>query len=247
MNAERPLPPPPTLKPRRVPASTRALSKATIVDTALKILDEEGLEAITMRRVAEELHTGPASFYAHIAGKQELEDELFDRVIGEIDPVVADPAKWREQLKDYLRAMYDVLAAHKDVAALALGKIPLGPNSLESMNCMLGLLRAGGLSDHTIGLAADLLSEYVIADVYEYAVGWSDFKSMDQAEQYTTEVGNYFKALPPERFSHLVELADELTSFNPEYNERFEFGLEVLISGLEAYDKASPPRKRKKK
>jgi AcrR family transcriptional regulator len=243
---DRPLPPAPSITRRKVPPSTRTLSRATIIDVALTIVDEEGLEAVTMRRVAEELNTGPASLYAHVANKQELQDELLDRVIGEIDPIVPDPANWREQTKDYMRAMHDVLVAHKDVAAVALGKIPLGPNALDSMENLLALLRAGGLDDRTCALAADLLPQYVVAGVYEYAVGWSEMKSLDVAEAYTTQVRDYFETLPPDRFPNLVDLAAEVTSFNPDYNERFEFGLEVLIAGLEAHHDVRPPKGKKK-
>ena len=103
------LPPAPRLPSRAAAAQRRApreraLSREAIAAAALAIVDAEGLDAMTMRRVAQELGTGAASLYAHVAGKEELLELVVERVIGEVEiPDEPDPEHWQEQLKDGLR------------------------------------------------------------------------------------------------------------------------------------------------
>jgi AcrR family transcriptional regulator len=84
------------------PRSTRdrpakaPLSEDVILDTALRILREEGLDAVTMRRLATELDTGPASLYVYISGRQELRNAMLDRVSGLLELEEPDQARWRE-------------------------------------------------------------------------------------------------------------------------------------------------------
>src|SRR6201999_3770487 len=84
--------------------STRArpakapLSEEVILDTAMRILREEGLDAVSMRRLATELDTGPASLYVYIRNRDDLLNALFDRVGGMVELEVPDPARWREQV-----------------------------------------------------------------------------------------------------------------------------------------------------
>ncbi len=78
------LPTPPGRRPRKAATPRRPLTQEAIVETAIRVLDAEGLEAVTMRRVAQELGTGPASLYAHVSGKEELRELMLDRVAAEI-------------------------------------------------------------------------------------------------------------------------------------------------------------------
>ena len=92
-----PDPEPPWWTPRKAPTPRRALSREAIVATALDVLRAEGMDAVSMRRVAAELGTGPASLYAHVTGKDELLDLLYDQVVGAIPLPEPDPARWQEQ------------------------------------------------------------------------------------------------------------------------------------------------------
>ena len=92
-----PDPEPPWWTPRKAPTPRRALSREAIVATALDVLRAEGMDAVSMRRVAADLGTGPASLYAHVTGKDELLDLLYDEVVGTIPLPVPDPARWQEQ------------------------------------------------------------------------------------------------------------------------------------------------------
>jgi AcrR family transcriptional regulator len=227
------LPPPPwsSLREKRTP-----LSRERIADAALAIVDADGLGGLNMRRLADELGTGPASLYAHVSGKDELLQLLIDRVAGEVPPVEPDPERWQEQLKDYLRAVRGVLRAHRDLAGAALANIPTGLNAITAMEGMLGILRAGGLPDRVIALAADLLPQYVNVEAYE---GSLFEQRMEREPEYFEAIFEYFRALPANRFPHFASLADAMTDDLQDDDARFEFGIDVLVRGLASF--AEPP------
>jgi TetR/AcrR family transcriptional regulator, tetracycline repressor protein len=211
----------------------RALSTEKIVDAALKVLDEEGLDAMTMRRVARELNTGAASLYAHVADKEELIALVMERVISEVELPPAGSGDWAEHAKEFARRARATLAAHNDVARAAFARIPLGPNALRTMDAVLGALRAAELPDDVVGLAADLLPLYVNAVAYEESLYSQQDVSPEEFEAYARRMRDYFAALPPDQFPNLTALAGPLTAA-PTGEARFEFGLEVLVRGIEA-------------
>jgi AcrR family transcriptional regulator len=231
------LPPAPRLpsragSPRRV-ARTRTLSREAIADAALRIVDTEGLDAVTMRTVAHTLGTGPASLYAHVAGKDELLELVIERVIGEADFAVApDADRWQEQLKEQMREMRAVFGRHRDLARASFARIPLGENALRGSEGMIGIMRAGGLPDRVIALACDLLPLYAMAIAYEESLYDYENTTAEDFDAFAAGMQDYFASLPPDRFPNVVALAAQLT--DGDNNARFEFGLDVLVRGLAA-------------
>jgi AcrR family transcriptional regulator len=224
-----PMPEPPWSSLHAKPAR-KALSREGIARAALAIVDAEGLANLSMRRLAQELGTGPASLYAHVSGKDELLAMLIDLVAAEMEPVEPDPARWQEQVKEYARGMRAKLAEHRDLAGAALANIPTGPNALAAMDSLLGILRAGKLPDHVIALGSDLLAQYVVGSTYEAAL-FED--RMAREPEYFEQLGDYFRALPADRFPNTAALADALMG-DDDPETRFEFGLSVLVAGLAA-------------
>jgi AcrR family transcriptional regulator len=213
-------------RPRR-----RALSRDAIVDATIRVLDAEGLDAVTMRRVAQELGTGGASLYAHVDNKDDLLELIRDRVIGEMHVPEPDPENWREQIKECVREMRRVFVAHSDLARVNLANIPLGPNAIGQMDRMLAILRTSGLPDQVIAFAADLLALYATVVAVEDS-SYASRLSPEEAERYFRELGEYLHSLPADRFPNMAALAPAMMAGDPD--ERFEFGIEVLISGIEA-------------
>ena len=93
------------------------ISREAIVTAAIDLLDREGLAALSMRRLAEELGTGAASLYWHVGSKDGLLDLVFDELIGEEQVPDADPSRWQEQLKDIARAQRRVSLRHPYLAS----------------------------------------------------------------------------------------------------------------------------------
>ena len=215
---------------RRTPRQ-RSLSQAAIVDAALAIVDTDGLDALTMRTVAAALGTGAASLYAYVGSKEELIELVVDRVIGEVRFAdQPDPSRWTAQIKEVAREMRRVFASHGDLARATFGRIPLGENALNGAERMLALMRAGGLPDRVAAQVVDLLSLYVMGIAYEDGITAMNATTPDELSRFISEMRTYFASLPSERFPNTIALAEELTA--GDHDERFEFGLEVLICGL---------------
>lgn len=203
---------------------------------ALDVLDREGVEGLSMRRVGEELGTGAASLYWHVGNKDELLELVLDRVIGELDLPSPDPARWEEQLKELLRHARQVLKRHGDVARISLGRIPVGPNTLQVMEWQFALLRGAGLPDRVVSHAGDILALYLGAYAFEESLGLaSPMGAQVPPEEVAGMIGGYFASLPPDRFPHLVALAHSGDLMSGDPDERFEFGLDLLVRGLAAH------------
>jgi AcrR family transcriptional regulator len=234
------LPLPPWRKPRKAaPPTKQPLSQDVIVDVALHILDREGLDGLSMRRIADDLDTGPASLYAHVSNKDELLELIVDRIAGEVELPKPDPRRWQEQIKDVCRQVFRVLTAHADIARVYLANIPTGPNALRISEGMLAILLAGKLSPRVASLGLDRLFLYVTADAYEgslYSI--KQRASGRSAEQYMGDhlgqIRDYYASLPPERFPNVVTHMDALMSGDGD--ERFEFGLDLLVRGIAEAD-----------
>jgi AcrR family transcriptional regulator len=240
MTAE-PLPePPPRPGARKQEArKRRTLNREAIVDVALAIVDEDGLEGLSMRRVAERLETGPASLYAHVANKDELMELVYDRVLAEVEMAEPDKRRWEEQLRDALRQLYDVLVAHRDIAFVSMARVPIGPNMLRVAEGTLAILRAGGVPERVAGLAMDFASLAVNSLAYEQSLYPAEASDED-IEAYYRQVTDYMASLPAERFPNLVAMAGPMAEPGPD--ERLDFAFDVLVQGVAALARAARRR-----
>jgi TetR/AcrR family tetracycline transcriptional repressor len=239
--AHRPdLPQPPWARTRRPRTAPRApLSREEIVGAALRVVDREGLEATSMRRVAEELGAAPSALYWHVRNKDELLQLVLERIASEIELPKRDPENWQEQLKTVAREMRRVLTSHRDIARVTLGAIPVGPNTLRTIEWVHALLREAGLPDHIVALVGDLAGLYVGAFAYEESLGLASPTGEDlPPEQVIGMLSEYWASLPPEQFPHTIALLDFLFEGGPD--ERFEFGLDVIVRGLASLHAEAP-------
>lgn len=219
----------PWQKPPSRRRTKQPLTRDRIVEAALAILDRDGLDAVTTRRVAEALDTGSASLYAHVDNRDELIELMIDRVAEDIHVPAPDPARWQEQIRDFARHAQQVWSAHADLARASLASMPTGPGRLAVIEGLLAILRAAGLPGHVAAWAVDRLLLYIDADVYE---GWLYAVKVRQGldvEQYIGSIREYFRALPPGRFPLISSLADTIVASG---EDRFEFGLDLFIRGL---------------
>jgi AcrR family transcriptional regulator len=217
--------PEPPWRRRREDSPRHPLTRDAIVDAALTVLDRDGLSGLSMRKLAQELDVGAASLYWHVRDKEELLGLLLDRIVGEARVVDPDPDNWREQVKELARENRRLLQSHRDAAQISLGRIPIGPHSMPVLERNLAVLMAAGLPPRVIALAADMFALFVGGFAFE--------ESMDNAQPADTgELAEYFRSLPADDFPTLVALADQLVE--GDRDERFEFGVELLVRGLEA-------------
>jgi AcrR family transcriptional regulator len=226
------VPEPPWVRTRAPRSAPRApLSREAIVEAALRIVDRDGLAATSMRRVADDLGVAPSALYWHLRNKEELLQFVLDRAIAEIRLPERDPAHWEEQFKVVGREMRRVLTMHRDIARVTLGAIPVGPNILRVVEWIHALLREAGLPDKVVALVGDLCGLYVGAFSYEESLGLSAPTGESlPAEEVVAMLRGYWESLPPSVFPHTLALLDYLFEGGPD--ERFEFGLDVIVRGI---------------
>lgn len=199
------------------------LSEEAVVDAALTILKSEGLEAVTMRRVAAALDTGAASLYVYVSGREGLLQAMQDRVIATIELEAPDPSRWRAQLHSLLVRMQRALVAHPGIAATAMAEPPTTEATLHLLENLLGILLAGGLDPQDAAWAADIFAALVT-----YAAIEADVRRADLQEQ-ADEFYKTFTGLSPDRFPLIAAHAAQLVAGDGD--ERFRFAIDVVIDG----------------
>ena len=214
---------PPWWTPARPGRRRQPLSRQVIVEAAVAILDAEGVDALTVRRLGEALNTGPATLYWHVSGKDELAELLYDHVMGEVRLPEPDPGRWQQQLKDLARQTYRIMLSHNDVARLSIGRIPVGPNMLRIMEWSLSVLRGAGIPDQPAAYFGDIFGRFLDASVLEVTA---------RSNQPVDAVAEYFRSLPADQFPHMIATARAM--FAGSDDDRFEFGLDLLLAGIAA-------------
>jgi AcrR family transcriptional regulator len=212
--------------PRKPPITTDR-----ITDAALQVIAAEGYEALTVRRVAAVLNTGPSSLYAHIVNKEDLDDLLIARLYADIRLPEPDPLRWREQILDVYSQIRDLYLAYPGVSRAALAVVSTQLETLRVGEGILAILLAGGIAPHTAGWARDALSLYVSAYALERSL-------VQQRRQHRgddwvlgrDELIDRFGDLPADRFPLTRRHAAELTSGSG--HDRFDFTVNLIISNL---------------
>jgi AcrR family transcriptional regulator len=212
-------------------AKRQPLDQAQVVRAALELLDEAGLDGLTMRRLAGRLGVKAASLYRHVRGKDELLVLLGDEISGEI-PLVRPAGAWREQLVEMAWNVRRGLLAHRDAARLLALTPPFGPRRLRHIEAVLRVLREAGLSGRDAARAAYHCNNFVtefVADEMRFAA----FAGTPRASRRKmfAEARRHFRSLPADEYPTLVAMADELTEDDPD--ALFQFGLEIWLRGLE--------------
>ena len=216
---------------RRDRPAKPALSRDAIVDAALAIVRKEGIDALTMRHLAQALDTGPASLYVYIANRDELWELLFDAALATVTTEPTEPARWREQLHQLASRLVRMMAVeYPGMARLAMTHIPVGDNSLRVAESMLSLLKAGGVSDEAAAYAVDLIGSYTSAIAYEQSMYSALYEDPEHEQREVARVGERFAGLSPERYPTMAALAERMTFGDGE--ERFALGLDVIVNGL---------------
>lgn len=208
-----------------MPGTTKArepLSRERIVDTALALVDAEGLEALSMRRLGTELGMDPMAVYYYIPNKAALLDAIVEAVMAEIDLSVDDPSEpARERLVRAAMAYAAVLVRHSNALPVLLARGPATPAGLAPVELMVAILRCGGLSveDATAGM------NIVAAAVRGYAAIIAT--SMADPEHHLVEEDVALTSR--EEFPYLSEAAAQPQQ---DLQAQLEFGLRALAIGL---------------
>ncbi|QKG19161.1 TetR/AcrR family transcriptional regulator [Actinomadura verrucosospora] len=217
---------------RRGPSGGRKkpITVDVIVDTALDMVEAEGYEALTMRRLATALETGPSSLYAHVVNKEDLDELLIGRLCTEIDLPEPDPAAWRQQIIDVCAQLRDQYLRYPGISQAAFATAPSNLETMRFAEGMLAILLAGGIDPQAAAWAIDSLSLYVNA--YSLEVSLVN-RRVDRGDDgwvvSRDELLRRFAALP-DTFPESKRYAAELTAGTG--HDRFDFTLGLMIDGL---------------
>jgi AcrR family transcriptional regulator len=207
------------------------LTRRRIIEAAIRIIDAEGLDALSMRRLGQELGAGATSIYWHVANKDQLLDLVLDEIMGEVASEVRGAGGWCERLTDAARAVRRVLGRHPNASVL-LGERPtIGPNALDALELVLSELAAAGFDRRSAMLTVNT--------VVNFAAGWAVFECRKPAGELAEgkspeELGELLHtmmiSLPAGRYPNLVASAGEIVGIGTD--EQFEFALQAIIEGV---------------
>jgi len=215
-----------TTQQARVERPSR-LTRDRVLEAALSLADEAGIEALTMRRLGEELGVGPMALYRHVANKDDLVDAMVDVVFAEIGVPSAD-ADWRTAMRDRAIAVRDALVRHRWATGMLESRMNPGPANLQHHDAVIGSLRAAGFDISMAAHAYSLLDSYI----YGFAATQNTLPfTPDDVEEKAQSMLQPFAA---GAYPHLTEmLTDHIMRPGYDYSDEFEYGLDVILDGLE--------------
>lgn len=203
------------------------LSAQSVVDAASRVADASGLAGVSMRSVGRELGVEAMSLYHHVANKDALLDGLADWVFARMSTPATD-RPWRSEMDARAHSARAVLFAHPWGLGLIESRRTPGPANLRHHDAVLGCLRTAGFS---VALAAHAFS---VLDAYVFGFVLTEvnlpFQQGDLAEDFVESLGPL-----AEHYPHLAEMvASQITGRDYAYGNEFDYGLALILDGLEA-------------
>jgi TetR/AcrR family tetracycline transcriptional repressor len=197
------------------------LKRRDILEAAVRIVDQEGLEALSMRRLGAEVGVEAMSLYNHVPGKAALLDGMVEMLLGEVE-VSPGRGSWEKQVQEAFGAFRRVALAHPNVFPVFVNRPPTAMDGLWLFEAFLGTLREAGFDPETALRA--------FRSLYSYTIGYA----MAEIRGFALEPGESragVEEVPAEKFPHVAELKPHLKAVD--HDAEFEFGLGLIISGLE--------------
>jgi len=211
-------------------ATTRRkpLSRGRILDTALALVDEEGIDALSMRKLGQALGYEAMSLYNHVANKDDLLDGILDLVLAEMEPPATDgglPA-----IRASALSAHAALKRHPWAAGLLMTPTRVRPRRLEFMDALLGALRTAGFSAETTYHAYHVIDAHIIGFTL-----WQSTHDFSLPEEMTDDLrGTLERLIPRETLPHLYEHGMQHLEPGPHQDtSAFEYGLGLLLESLE--------------
>jgi TetR/AcrR family transcriptional regulator, tetracycline repressor protein len=213
-------------------AERTRLSKQAVVDRGLALADADGLDKLTVRRLAQDLGVTPMALYWHFRSKEDLLTGLADQLWGEIDINVDRSKPWSRQLRGLMESLIAVLRAHPSASQLLLEMEKQSEPAVRATEVTLEVLRGAGFDPrHASAIARSTLWTGLMLRMSEPGTkpGMTDAELAEHLRQSQVRMA----LLPADRYPHVVECAAELTSCDdPDFHYRF--GIDLFIAGVEA-------------
>lgn len=204
------------------------LSRERVLKAAFDRTDKEGVEALSMRKLAQELGVEAMSLYRHVRNKGDIVDGMIDLVFGEIGLPPRD-LNWKMAMRQRAISAREAMVRHPWAVGLMESRSTPGPATLQHHDAVIGCLREAGFS---IAMAAHA---YSVLDSYLYGFALQQaslpFKTSDEAVEVADSIRREF---PADAYPHLTELTvQHVLQPGYDYADEFEFGLDLILDALE--------------
>jgi AcrR family transcriptional regulator len=206
------------------------LSRERILEVAVRLADQSGVEALSMRRLANELGVVPIALYKHVANKDELLDGLLDVVVGQIDPPRTD-TDWKTAVRERILSARRALRRHPWASRVMETRTEPTPLVMAYMDSMIGMFRAGGFSIDLTHHAMHAMGSRLMGFSQELFNDRSDADPAMEAEMYTAMADMY-----PSIYELFLAVShDDASVVGPGCDDQFEFefSLDLMLDGLE--------------
>ena len=202
------------------------LNRDRVVAAAIELVDRQGLEALSMRALAQQVGVKAMSLYNHVDNKDDLVDGMVDVVYAEIE--LPDSPEWRAALRGRTISARRVLSRHPWAIALMESRTVPGPANLHHHDAVLGVLRRAGFSVQAATFA------YSVVDSYLYGFALQEASlPFGTPEELAATSEQIVALMPADRYPHMREAAVELPAAGYDYGDQFEVGLELILDALE--------------
>ena len=215
---------PPTVAGAVTTRTRPRLSREEVAQAALEIIDRDGLDGLSMRRIADALGVGTMTLYGYFRSKEELLDAVIDAAVG-TPRALDDEGPWRERLGELIRTSRRTLLRHPALVQIRFRQPVLRPESLRFAEAGLRILLSAGFDAREATQAFRLL--------FTYMFGFAGLSPAETTAEQRRRAAAAIAALPPEDYPCLTGAAAE-ASWAMAGEEQFEFGLERILDGLEA-------------
>ncbi|HMI91787.1 MAG TPA: TetR/AcrR family transcriptional regulator C-terminal domain-containing protein [Polyangiales bacterium] len=213
-------------KSTKKPARRAPLSRERVLRAALQMADKDGLESLSMRRLAQALKVEAMSLYNHVANKEQILDGLVELVVGEID-LPAIGGDWRRELRARACSAHAVLMHHPWATMLLVARMNIGPNMLRYIDATIGCLREAGFSypmaDHA----------WTAIDAYVYGFTLQKLNFPLEPSEYVSAGKQFLPLIPVEQFPYMHGMSMEVIEGRHDGMHHLELGIDLLLDGLE--------------
>ncbi|BAZ05564.1 TetR/AcrR family transcriptional regulator [Calothrix sp. NIES-3974] len=202
------------------------LSRERVLQVALRIADKDGIGAVSMRKIAQELGVQAMSLYNHVVNKDDILDGIIDMVVAEIE--LPDPKiDWKTAMRRRAISAHTVLLRHPWAAMAMISRVNVGSAMLRYIDATLGCLREAGFSFETVDHAWNAIDNHI------YGFTLQELNFPFKPGEYAQQAEKFISHIPPEKYPYMNRLAYYIIEGRYDGLHDFEFGLDLILDGLE--------------
>jgi TetR/AcrR family transcriptional regulator, tetracycline repressor protein len=197
-----------------------------VLDAAMVVLASEGVDGLTMRRLAGHLDVPVMTLYTYVTSRDQLLDLVLDEILGHVDLPAPSP-DWRGDVIAVATSLRQVLLSYRHASRLLAGRPSTGPHALDIAEFLLDALTRAGLTGKELVFAYTAVRDFTLGSTLQDATWAEQGPPSDQA---IGRVREQFDALPPTRYPRIREALTDMLTLNGD--AQFDYGLALLVDGL---------------